>query len=58
LHQCGLPLPDGWQDRFVQDAAAPSFGAWRGWSKLFLSRRRRIILDNPSEAIHPTADRT
>jgi uncharacterized protein (DUF2235 family) len=55
LYDCGLPLPEGWESRFVQDPCAPSVGSWRGWSKIFLSRRRRIILKNPSESVHPTA---
>lgn len=55
LSACGLALPDGWQDRFPQNPDAPSIGAWRGWSKLFLSRRRRIMLVNPSESVHPSA---
>ncbi|MFT4743378.1 MAG: hypothetical protein ACI91Z_001353, partial [Yoonia sp.] len=55
LEACGLDLPDRWQDRFPQNPDAPSIGGWRGWSKLFLSRRRRIILASPSESVHPTA---
>lgn len=55
LEACGLDLPDHWQDRFPQNPDAPSIGGWRGWSKLFLSRRRRIILASPSESVHPTA---
>ena len=48
----GLPLPDGWRDRFPQDAHAPSVGNWKGWGKLFLYRRRRRVGDDPSERIH------
>ncbi|MCO4846736.1 MAG: DUF2235 domain-containing protein [Yoonia sp.] len=55
LIACGLDLPDGWQDRFPQNPEAPSIGGWRGWSKLFLSRRRRIMLVDPSESVHPSA---
>ena len=52
LETCGIDLPNGWQDRFPQDPNAPSIGAWRGWSKMFLSRRSRIMLAGPSESIH------
>ncbi len=55
LENCGLPLPEGWEKRFYQDPNAPSIGSWRGWGKLFLSRRRRIILSGPSERIHSSA---
>lgn len=54
LETCGLPLPEGWQDRFEQDPRAPSVGAWRGWSKIFLSRRRRKVGLDPSERLHET----
>lgn len=54
LESCALPLPTGWKDRFEQDPTAPSAGSWRGWGKLFLSRRKRIILSGPTESIHPT----
>lgn len=52
---CGLPLPDGWQDRFPCDSAAPSTGALRGWGKFFALRARREVGLDPSEALHPTA---
>ncbi len=51
----GLPLPDGWRDRFPQDAFAPSTGSLRGWAKLFLLRRRRTVGRDPSERLHPSA---
>ncbi len=54
LDQCGLALPDGWHDRFEQNVDAPSVGSWRGWAKLFWSRRKRKMLYDPSENIHPT----
>jgi len=50
----GLPLPEGWQDRFPQDPHAPSAGNWRGWGKLFLNRRARVIGADISESLHPT----
>ena len=49
---CGLPLPEGWQRRFHRDAAAPSVGTWRGWGRIFLSRRARRPLRDPSERLH------
>ncbi|MFQ6551608.1 DUF2235 domain-containing protein [Aestuariibius insulae] len=52
LEMCGLELPDGWRSRYEQDAGAPSIGAWRGWSKLFLWRRRRVVGRDPSERLH------
>lgn len=54
LEACGLELPEDWAARFPQDVNAPSAGSWRGWGKLFLSRRKRITLSNPSESLHPT----
>ena len=54
LEGCGLTLPEGWYERFTQDVSAPSVGTWRRWGKLFLSRRKRIILATPSERLHPT----
>lgn len=51
----GLPLPPDWQARFPIDDAAPSIGAFAGWSKIFLDRSRRVVGRDPSEVIHPTA---
>ncbi len=53
----GLELPDGWRARFPCDPDAPSIGSTRGWGKLFVLRRRRVVGTDPSEAIHPTAER-
>lgn len=53
--RCGLELPEGWRQRFPQDADAPSTGTWRGWGKLFLMRRARIVGQDPSERLHPSA---
>lgn len=52
---CELPLPEGWRARFPCDPAAPSVGTIRGWGKLFLMRRKRVIGLDPSEALHPSA---
>ena len=57
LVECDVPLPDGWRDRFVQDVTARSMGNWRGWSKIFLSRRTRIIGRDISERIHESVPR-
>jgi uncharacterized protein (DUF2235 family) len=48
----GLPLPEGWQDRFVQDVTAPSMGTWVGWGKMFVTRRKRVVGLDPSERLH------
>ncbi len=50
--ESGLPLPEGWQSRFEQDASAPSVGNWRGFGKIFMTRRRRIVGRDPSERLH------
>jgi uncharacterized protein (DUF2235 family) len=52
----GLPLPEGWRQRFPIDPLAPSVGTLHGWGKMFLHRRRRIVGRDPSERIHPTAE--
>jgi uncharacterized protein (DUF2235 family) len=49
---CGLPLPEGWQARFPRDATAPSQGLWRGYSRIFITRRRRVVGADPSESLH------
>jgi uncharacterized protein (DUF2235 family) len=52
LATCGLPLPDNWRTRFECDPAAPNIGAWFGWSKVFLTRRKRTVGADPTERIH------
>lgn len=49
---CGLPLPQGWRARFYTDAKAPSVGTWRGWGKLFLLRKPRVVGLDASERLH------
>ncbi|MEM6325304.1 MAG: DUF2235 domain-containing protein, partial [Pseudomonadota bacterium] len=49
---CGLPLPQGWRDRYPRDVGAPSVGSMRGWAKIFLARRRRKPGQDPSERLH------
>ncbi|WP_438670047.1 DUF2235 domain-containing protein [Pseudogemmobacter sonorensis] len=48
----GLDLPPGWRNRFPCDPSAPCIGTWRGWSLLFLLRRRRRPGRDPSERLH------
>ena len=50
--ECGLPLPEGWRARFPRDAHAPSVGTWRGYGRVFVTRRRRKHALDPSEKIH------
>ena len=57
LEACGVGLPEGWRGRFEMDPTAPSIGQWRGWAKLFLSRRRRIVGRDPSERLHASVTR-
>jgi uncharacterized protein (DUF2235 family) len=54
---CGIELPAGWRSRFEQDADAPSIGTMRGWGKMFLFRKRRPVGADPSESIHPSAQK-
>ncbi|MEL7281804.1 MAG: DUF2235 domain-containing protein [Pseudomonadota bacterium] len=53
----GVVLPEGWRTRFERDVMAPSTGNWQGWTKLFLSRRRRKMMNDPSEHIHESLQR-
>lgn len=48
----GLPLPDGWVERFPRDIHAPSIGTFRGYGKWFITRRARVTLQDPSERLH------
>lgn len=50
----GLALPDGWEGRYALDPTAPSRGTWRGYGRLLITRRKRIVGADPSEAIHPS----
>lgn len=50
----GLALPQGWKDRFPQDVNAPMVGTWRAWGKWFLIRRKRRLLTDISERLHPS----
>ena len=48
----GLPLPEGWRARFPTNAQGASVGTWRGWGKIFLLRKRRIVGKDQSEQLH------
>lgn len=50
--EAGLPLPEGWKAQFPQDVTAPSVGTWVGWSKIFVTRRKRPVGLDPSELLH------
>lgn len=52
----GLDLPQGWRDRFVCDASAPSVGTWRGWARIFLMRAPRKMGQDPSERVHESVE--
>lgn len=52
---CRLALPEAWRDRYPCDPAAPMVGTLKGAGAIFLLRRPRIMLRDPSEAIHPSA---
>lgn len=54
----GLPLPEGWQDRFPQDANAPSVGKFRGIGRWLIARRARRVGLDPSERVHPSVRQT
>ena len=49
---CGLEMPQDWKTRFPQDVTAPSIGTWRGWGKMFLARKKRVVGRDASERIH------
>ncbi|MFD2739125.1 DUF2235 domain-containing protein [Sulfitobacter aestuarii] len=53
---CGLPLPSDWQERFPQDALAPSIGTFRGYGRVFVTRRRRMSGADPSERLHESVE--
>jgi uncharacterized protein (DUF2235 family) len=53
--KCGLTLPDAWRDRFPTDPFAPAYGRFRGLAKFYLFRKRRAMLIDPSEYLHPSA---
>jgi uncharacterized protein (DUF2235 family) len=53
---CGLALPEGWRKRFETDPLAPAHGALRGIAKFYFYRRKRRVLFDPSEAIHPSVE--
>ena len=50
----GLALPKGWHDRFACDVNAPMVGTFRSWGKWFLIRRKRQMMQDISERLHPS----
>lgn len=52
----GLHLPEGWHGRYPCDPDAPMMGTTRGWAKVFLLRRPRVVGRDSSESIHPSAE--
>lgn len=54
---CDLPLPDGLEARFPTDPCASAVGTFRGWGRLFVIRRKRRVLTDPSESIHPSVEK-
>ena len=51
----GLALPVHWRQRFLTNPDAPSIGMNRGFGKLFFIRHRRVVGQDPSEALHSSA---
>ena len=52
----GLPLPEGWAQRFPRDATAPILGTFRGYGRFFISRRTRKVMQDPSEVLHDSVN--
>lgn len=48
----GLILPEGWESRFPEDAAAPSVGNRSGINRLFLLRAPRVTGTGDGEVLH------
>lgn len=48
----GLMLPEGWEEGFPENAAAPQIGNRSGMARLFLFRRRRTTGRGDGEVIH------
>ncbi|MEM6940209.1 MAG: DUF2235 domain-containing protein [Pseudomonadota bacterium] len=54
--ELGLPLPEGWETRHETDVHAPARGTWRGHGRFLMTRRRRKIGLDRSEALHPSVE--
>ena len=50
--ETGLPLPEGWEERYPRDALAPARGTWRGHGKVLMTRKKRIVGMDRSERLH------
>lgn len=48
----GLDLPQGWRERFPQDATAPSTGTFRGMGRWLITRKARHVGLDASERVH------
>jgi uncharacterized protein (DUF2235 family) len=49
---CGLPLPEGWQGRYVTDPTGDMLNPYEGLSRLFIFRTPRKACDTPFEGLH------
>ena len=49
---CGLPLPDGWQGRYITDPAGEMLNPYAGLSKLFIFRAPRKACETPFDGLH------
>lgn len=49
---CGLLLPEDWRHEFPQNPTTSMVGAYRGRSKLFISRGPRQVSEHSGESIH------
>ena len=51
-NQCGLSLPDDWQNRFPEDVSAPMMGSYSGIGRFFVLRGRRRVGSGDGETVH------
>ncbi|MEM7060046.1 MAG: DUF2235 domain-containing protein [Pseudomonadota bacterium] len=49
---CNLRLPDGWDERFPENPAAPMMGCRSGVARLFVSRQPRRVGHRDGEGVH------
>lgn len=54
--ESGLPLPQGWALRFPTDPLAPSVGTFRGYGRVFMTRRKRKVGFDASECLHESIE--
>ena len=53
---CGLPLPDGWQHRYITDPACKMVDPYAGLSKLFIFRAPRQACGTPFDELHSSVE--